>query len=181
MLTSGADLGAVHARAVVYDNRVEHLWTYAQVASAMMMSIAHGSNDGTHALGYPCNPKPLLTEKSQLRTPSVLGLLATTHTQAGRLPLLPTPPSGSLLLPVFCLGLASGVRFTCQTNVQPLLILRLVYGYHVMRSLGNKITQVSPTRGFAMELGAAITVLLASRLGLPVVSDDLQYVNRNSR
>lgn len=43
-----------------------------------------------------------------------------------------------------------------------------VYGYHVMRSLGNKITQVSPTRGFSMELGAAITVLLASRLALPV-------------
>lgn len=40
------DLGDVHARATVYDNRVEHLWTYAQVASAMMMSIAHGSNDG---------------------------------------------------------------------------------------------------------------------------------------
>jgi sodium-dependent phosphate transporter len=40
------DLGNVHARAIVYDNRVEHLWTYAQVASAMMMSIAHGSNDG---------------------------------------------------------------------------------------------------------------------------------------
>lgn len=44
----------------------------------------------------------------------------------------------------------------------------IVYGFNVMRSLGNKITQVSPTRGFAMELGAAITVLLASRLGLPV-------------
>ncbi len=43
-----SDLGAVHARAVVYDNRVEHLWTYAQVASAMMMSIAHGSNDGMY-------------------------------------------------------------------------------------------------------------------------------------
>ncbi|KAK1909572.1 hypothetical protein P3342_007743 [Pyrenophora teres f. teres] len=43
-----------------------------------------------------------------------------------------------------------------------------VYGYHIVRSLGNKITQVSPTRGFAMELGAAITVLLASRLALPV-------------
>jgi phosphate/sulfate permease len=42
------DLAAVHARAIVYDNRVEHLWTYAQVASAMMMSIAHGSNDGKH-------------------------------------------------------------------------------------------------------------------------------------
>lgn len=37
-----------------------------------------------------------------------------------------------------------------------------------MRGLGNKITKHSPTRGFSMELGAAITVLLASRLGLPV-------------
>ena len=45
-LLSNPDLGDVHARAIVYDNRVEFLWTYAQVASAMMMSIAHGSNDG---------------------------------------------------------------------------------------------------------------------------------------
>lgn len=37
-----------------------------------------------------------------------------------------------------------------------------------MRAFGNKITQMSPTRGFATELGAAITVLLASRLGVPV-------------
>ena len=42
------------------------------------------------------------------------------------------------------------------------------YGYHIMRALGNKITQMSPTRGYAIELGAAITVLLASRLSLPV-------------
>ena len=42
------------------------------------------------------------------------------------------------------------------------------FGYHIIRSLGNKITQMSPTRGFSIELGAAITVLLASRLGLPV-------------
>lgn len=38
----------------------------------------------------------------------------------------------------------------------------------MMRSLGNKLTKTSPTRGYSMELGAAITVLLASRLGLPV-------------
>jgi phosphate/sulfate permease len=42
------------------------------------------------------------------------------------------------------------------------------YGYNIMRAMGNKITQMSPTRGFAVELGAAVTVLLASRLGLPV-------------
>lgn len=37
-----------------------------------------------------------------------------------------------------------------------------------MRNLGNRITKHSPTRGFSMELAAAITVLLASKLGLPV-------------
>lgn len=43
-----------------------------------------------------------------------------------------------------------------------------VLGYKIMRAMGNKITQMSPSRGFSVELGAAVTVLLASRLGLPV-------------
>ena len=42
------------------------------------------------------------------------------------------------------------------------------FGFYIIKSLGNRITQHSPSRGFSMELGAAITVLLASRLGLPV-------------
>jgi len=44
----------------------------------------------------------------------------------------------------------------------------LTYGYHVMRKLGNKITYQTPSRGFATELGASLTVLTASRLKLPV-------------
>lgn len=42
------------------------------------------------------------------------------------------------------------------------------YGYNIMKVLGNKITLHSPSRGFSMELGAAITVVLASQYGLPV-------------
>ena len=41
-------------------------------------------------------------------------------------------------------------------------------GYNIMAVLGNKITLMSPSRGFTMELGAAITVILASQYGLPV-------------
>ena len=41
----------IHARANRYDVRVEHMWTYCQVISAMMMSIAHGSNDVANAVG----------------------------------------------------------------------------------------------------------------------------------
>jgi sodium-dependent phosphate transporter len=44
----------------------------------------------------------------------------------------------------------------------------VLYGYNVMQSLGNNITYHSPSRGFCMELGAAITVITASFLGLPV-------------
>ena len=40
--------------------------------------------------------------------------------------------------------------------------------HHIVKALGSKITQVSPTRGYAMELGAAITIILASQFGLPV-------------
>ncbi|KAK0649657.1 phosphate transporter [Cercophora newfieldiana] len=42
------------------------------------------------------------------------------------------------------------------------------YGYNIMKNLGNRITLHSPSRGFSMELGSAITVILATRLKLPI-------------
>ncbi|KAJ3080166.1 Na+/Pi symporter [Rhizoclosmatium hyalinum] len=42
------------------------------------------------------------------------------------------------------------------------------YGYNIMRNLGNNLTYHSPSRGFAMELGAALTVITATFLALPV-------------
>jgi len=41
-------------------------------------------------------------------------------------------------------------------------------GYKVMRTIGNDITELTPTRAYAATLAAAITVVLASRTGLPV-------------
>ena len=42
------------------------------------------------------------------------------------------------------------------------------YGYHIMRNLGNRLTLHSPSRGFSMELGSAVTVVFASRLAIPI-------------
>jgi len=42
------------------------------------------------------------------------------------------------------------------------------YGYNIMRNLGNRMTLQSPSRGFSMELGSAVTVILATHLKLPV-------------
>ncbi|CAG8405179.1 unnamed protein product [Penicillium salamii] len=125
------ELRAIHARAHRYDDRVEHLWTYCQVVSAMMMSIAHGSNDVANAVG------PWAAVYSTYNAGVV-------ETEA------PTP-----IWFLVVAGLLLGLGFW-------------FYGYHIVRALGNKITQMSPTRGFSVELGAAITVLLASRLALPV-------------
>ena len=43
-----------------------------------------------------------------------------------------------------------------------------VLGYRVMGTIGKKITELTPSRGFAAELGAATTVVIASGTGLPI-------------
>jgi PiT family inorganic phosphate transporter len=41
-------------------------------------------------------------------------------------------------------------------------------GYRVMQTIGTRITELTPSRGFCATLAAASTVVLASRTGLPV-------------
>jgi sodium-dependent phosphate transporter len=54
------------------------------------------------------------------------------------------------------------------------LVLGLAtYGYNIMAVLGNRITLHSPSRGFCMELGGAITVILVSDVAGLVQTLDL--------
>ena len=42
------------------------------------------------------------------------------------------------------------------------------YGYRVMQTIGKRITELTPTRAFCATISAALIVVLASRIGLPV-------------
>ncbi len=75
-------------------------------------------------------------------------------------------------------GLVQSGGEVSQNSPLPLWILALggagivvglaTYGYRVMRTIGTQITDLTPTRGFCATMGAAITVVLASRTGMPV-------------
>jgi PiT family inorganic phosphate transporter len=71
----------------------------------------------------------------------------------------------------------SEVGYTKQAAVEPWMLLvggagivlgLATWGYRVMETVGRKITELTPSRGFAAELAAALTIVLASRLGIPV-------------
>ncbi|MBI22153.1 MAG: phosphate permease [Roseibacillus sp.] len=42
------------------------------------------------------------------------------------------------------------------------------WGYKVMETVGKKITELTPSRGFAANIGAATTIVIASRMGFPI-------------
>jgi inorganic phosphate transporter, PiT family len=61
-------------------------------------------------------------------------------------------------VPVFLL-LFGGIGIACGIAMA---------GHRVMETMGKKITTLSNTRGFSVEFAAATTVLVASKMGLPV-------------
>ena len=61
-------------------------------------------------------------------------------------------------VPTFLLAIGGlGIAIGCMT-----------WGHKVMRTLGYRITSLTNTRGFSVDFGAATTVLIASKLGLPI-------------
>ena len=61
-------------------------------------------------------------------------------------------------VPVFLL-MFGGIGIACGIGMA---------GHRVMETMGKKITTLSNTRGFCVEFSAATTVLVASKMGLPV-------------
>ncbi|MDE3047228.1 MAG: inorganic phosphate transporter [Verrucomicrobiota bacterium] len=66
--------------------------------------------------------------------------------------------SGTSAVPSWLLALGGG----------GIVIGLATWGWRVIETIGHKITELTPTRGFSAEFGAAFTILLASKMGLPI-------------
>jgi len=73
--------------------------------------------------------------------------------------------------------LAQGVDIGGKVDVPIALLLLggvgiaigcMTWGRKVMKTVGTKITNLTNTRGFSVDFGAATTVLIASKLGMPI-------------
>jgi PiT family inorganic phosphate transporter len=78
---------------------------------------------------------------------------------AGIIPLATTGEMNpSAPVPTWLLALGGfGIGVGCMT-----------WGRRVMRTVGERITSLTNTRGFSVDFGAATTVLIASKLGMPI-------------
>ena len=78
---------------------------------------------------------------------------------------------------VIAVAMAGGESIAANAPV-PLWVLALggigivaglaTWGWRVMETIGRSITILTPTRGFCAEFGAATTIVLATKLGLPI-------------
>jgi PiT family inorganic phosphate transporter len=71
----------------------------------------------------------------------------------------------------------SGQSLTAHAGVSPwlmafggagIVIGLATMGYRVIATVGKRITEITPTRGFSAEFATASTVLICSKLGLPI-------------
>ena len=61
-------------------------------------------------------------------------------------------------MPTWILGLGGGF----------IVLGLMVWGYRVMATVGESITDITPSRGFCATFGAASVVLICSKMGLPI-------------
>ena len=109
------------------------LFAVPLIASAALLSFAHGANDVANAVG----PLAAIVHAVQ---------------DAG------TSDKVTIPLWVMMIG-AAGISFGL-----------MLFGPKLIRMVGQEITKLNPVRAYCVALSAAITVIIASGLGLPVSS-----------
>jgi PiT family inorganic phosphate transporter len=121
---------------------VERVFRYLQVITACFVAFAHGSNDVANSIG------PLAAVVNLFDVDLFGGT-----TWAGTAQFGSQVPVPNWILLLGGLGIVIGLA---------------TYGYRVIKTIGSKITDITPSRGFAAEFGAATTIMVGTKAGIPL-------------
>jgi PiT family inorganic phosphate transporter len=121
---------------------LDRIFRRLQLVSAGLYSLSHGANDAQKTMGI------------------IVGLLVSSQhlfaSQEGWMNYLFVPTADHIPLWV---EMAAYTAIACGTALG---------GWRIVRTMGTRITKLRPFGGFCAETAGGITVLIASRLGVPV-------------
>lgn len=122
--------------------RVDRTFRGLQLASSALFSLSHGGNDAQKTMGI------------------IVGLLVSTQAlfqgQTG-------------FLHHLYLTNADHVPFWVEVCAYTMISLGTLFGgWRIVHTMGSRITRLRPVGGFCAETGGALSILLATRFGIPV-------------
>lgn len=122
--------------------RVDRFFRIGQLASSALFSFSHGANDAQKTMGIVTG----LLVATQANFAGQTGLLAHMHVpNADRIPYWVEIAAYSMI--------ALGTLFG---------------GWRIIHTMGSRITRLKPVGGFAAETGGAVSILFATKFGIPV-------------
>ncbi|HEX8904661.1 MAG TPA: inorganic phosphate transporter [Longimicrobiaceae bacterium] len=122
--------------------RVDRLFRVAQLASSALFSLSHGGNDAQKTMGI------------------IVGLLVATQEVFRR-------QQG--WLHHLYLRNADHVPLWVELIAYTMISLGTLFGgWRIVHTMGSRITRLRPVGGFCAETGGALSILLATRFGIPV-------------
>jgi PiT family inorganic phosphate transporter len=123
-------------------HRVNRWFRYAQLASSALFSLSHGANDAQKTMGI------------------IVGLLVSTQAafvaETGWLRHLHVTTTDHI---PYWVEIGAYVAISLGT---------LFGGWRIVHTMGSKVTRLRPVGGFCAETGGALSILLATRFGIPV-------------
>lgn len=124
----------------VETRNVQRIFSGLIILSAAFLAFAHGANDVANAVGPIAGVLDIVKNFS---LEEVIGK---------------KPIEMKAALPLFVLIIGgAGIVIGLAT-----------WGYKVIQTIGSKITELTPSSGFAANIGAATTIVIASKLAMPI-------------
>jgi PiT family inorganic phosphate transporter len=122
--------------------RIDKLFRPGQLLSSALLSVAHGTNDAQKTIGIIV----ALLVASKSRFAGQTGLMSHLYIES-----MDTIPAWVKLGAFTCISIGT-----------------LFGGWRIVHTMGSRITKLRPVNGFCAEAGAAIVILSASSIGIPV-------------